>query len=155
ARVTAAGALLDPTGFLIYAGPNDDGVTAVGCNTTQRCLVAWAEAPIGSFTSNATRYMLVDTAAAAPLPATLTTTAAGGKPAYVGAVGWAGTQFIALWAQTGTGGSSDVRGSRVDATTGALKDNPGFAVGITTDTEGGPAIDCAGTNCVVAWYHYS
>lgn len=91
ARVTAAGAILDPTGILVAGTTNDEMEPAVAWSGTQ-WMVAWKSA----FNGGSIRAARVSSAGVTLDPSGLTI----GNSVYAPAVAWSGQSFVVGWVGT-------------------------------------------------------
>ena len=134
ARVTATGAVEDPLGIPISAGPNEYGpsVTFDG----QNFLVAW-------YVSNQVRAARVTPAGVVlDVPHIDVTAGLGGR---YPAAGFDGQSFLLLFNR-----GTDIYGARV-ATDGGVVDPAGFPVSAGTWSEYYPSVACASSSCAGVW----
>ncbi|MHB8874871.1 MAG: hypothetical protein ACYC8T_14375, partial [Myxococcaceae bacterium] len=144
-RVSAAGAVQDPSGIAISTAANGQNNPAVAWGGTSY-FVAWQDLRGASLDIYGTRV----SAAGAVQDASgiATSTAAGQQRAP--AVAWDGTNYLIVWDDTRGGVSTDIYGARVSAA-GAVQDASGIAISTAADAQRVAAVAWDGTNHLVVW----
>ncbi|HET8539400.1 MAG TPA: Ig-like domain-containing protein [Anaeromyxobacter sp.] len=140
ARVSAAGAVLDPTGIPISTAAQSESYPAVAWGGTQY-LVAWG--------STALRGARVSGAGDVLDPGGFTIRGAGGTDP---AIAWNGTQFLVAW-YDGRNGTNDIFCARVTAEAEVL-DPGGVPVSTAAAAQVYPVVAANGGDWLVVWYDY-
>ena len=145
ARVTAAGAVLDPDGIPVAtAAPETKVVPAVASNGTDY-LITWFDYYSSAAQSCITCGARVDAAGAVldPTPIAISTTTGGQL-----AMAWDGIDYVAAWQWS----TSAVYGARISAAGTVLDPNAiTIAPAQTSSAYGPPAVAAGGGSVLVAW----
>ena len=147
ARVTPAGAVLDPAGFTISQATYEQGHPAVAFDGTNY-LVVWDDGRRGHVLDIfGTRV----TPAGAVLDPGGILIARSSNNRRNPDVAFAGTDFFVVWEDDRKGlDSTDIYGARV-TTGGSVLDTAGIVISHAVRLQSVPVIGFDGTNCLVAW----
>ncbi len=148
ARVTPAGAVLDPAGKVISTATNSQSHPALASDS-ENYLVVWEDGRNGVdsdiYGARVTPAgVVLDTAGVA----ISTATSDQSHPA----IAFDGENFFVVW-EDGRSGSSHIYGARVTPT-GVVLDTAGIAVSEAVDEQRSPALAFDGENFLVAWADY-
>ena len=145
ARVSQAGAVLDPTGIPISAAANDESAPSVAFGGTNY-LVAWQDTRSGSDVYGAR----VSPGGTVLDPNGIAVATAAGEQ-LAPSVTFDGTNYLVGWQDGRSAESSfDIYGARVSQA-GAVLDPAGFLISTTPNVEVAPSVGFDGTNYLVAW----
>jgi hypothetical protein len=149
ARVSPAGAVLDPEGISVSAGPaakTRPGVAFDGINF----LVVWADSRAGSWDVYGARVSK-DGAVLDPEGIAIGTGAgAQSNPA----VAFSGSRYLVVWSDDSQGGWVDMRGAILDTGGSVLDDDVLVSPSVTRTVPGGPwgpSVAGDGSNFMVVW----
>jgi phosphoribosylformylglycinamidine (FGAM) synthase PurS component len=149
ARVTPAGTVLDPGGFIISTAPQDQYSPAVAFDGTN-FLVVWEDGRSVSWYENYDIYGARVTPAGTVLdPSGFAISQAAGEQ-YLPAVGFNGTEFLVVWEDYRNGYQGDIYGARVTPQ-GAVLDTQGIVISQATGSQRSADVGAAGTNFLVVW----
>ena len=143
ARVTRAGAVLDPDGFSLGAGAGNQAQPALAFDG-QRYAVVWADGSSGAFRVVGKRVSPAGAVLDAQ-PVAVSSTAGGFTPS----IAFDGQQFLVAWT-TPPGGNYDVAFARAELTLAPL-DAPPLSLVALPDFEGYPSVVFDGANFLAAW----
>jgi large repetitive protein len=150
ARVSPAGAVLDPDGLVISLAPGAQGTPAVGFDGAN-FLVVWQD-----FRNSSTGPDIYG-ARVTPGGAVLDTDGFGITQAAdaqtVPVLFFDGTDFLVVWQDRRAGSFSDIYGARVTPQ-GAVLDPGGIAISQATDRQCTPALGFDGANFLAVWQDY-
>ncbi len=146
ARVSPAGAVLDPAGLSVSAAAGAQLNPAVAFGTSSS-LVVWDDYRTGP---SADLYGARVTEAGALLDPAGLAIAAGPDYERNGAVAFDGSSFLAAWDSYAAGAGSDVLARRI-STGGALLGSGSVAVAVSAGSQARPALAFDGANFLVAW----
>jgi len=146
ARVTQAGAVLDPYGIAISQAANTQGLPAVSFGGTN-FLVVWEDPRSGSY-SDIYGARVSQAGAVLDSSGIAISTAAQGQ--YSPAASFDGTNFLVVWQDERNAGWDDIYGARV-ATSGTVLDPTGVAIGVAANYQRYPAVSYDGTRWLVVW----
>jgi hypothetical protein len=145
ARVTPAGALLDPTGFSIAVAQKQQELPAVACAESV-FLVVWEDRRNGFYQDI---YAARVTLAGVVLDTAGIVVSTAEDYQLHPAVAWDGSSFLVVWGDCRTG-SYDVYGARI-TTAGMMLDSAGFVISSAVRYQQTPALAFDGSNYLVAW----
>ena len=140
ARVSSAGAVLDPAGIAICTAEGSQGYPSVTCDGSH-FLVVWGDDRSGL--SDDIYGARVSSAGAVLDPAGIAICAAADNQ-YYPSVAWNGSHFLVVWDDYRSGLSDDIYGARVSSA-GAVLDPAGIAVDLNEGAQRYPAV-AAGSN---------
>lgn len=146
ARVSPAGAVLDPAGLSVSAAAGAQLNPAVAFGTSSS-LVVWEDYRTGP---SADLYGARVTEAGALLDPAGLAIAAGPDYERNGAVAFDGSSFLAAWESYAAGAGSDVLARRI-STGGALLGSGSVAVAVSAGSQARPALAFDGANFLAAW----
>jgi len=145
ARVSGAGAVLDPAGIEISLEAGAQECPAVASDGTDY-LVVWQDARSGSYDIYAAR---VSSNGTVQDPSGFAISTAPGDQMYPVVV-FDGTNYFVVWQDYRSGSSYDVYGSRV-STSGAVLDPAGIAISAAGGAQEHPAVAFDGLGFLVVW----
>ncbi len=145
ARVSQAGAVLDPSGIAVSTAAGDQGAPAVAFDGTDY-LVVWQDSRDSLCDIYAAR---VSQAGAVLDPSGIAVSTAAGDQG-IPRVAFDGTNFFVVWQDYRNGVYSDIYGARVSQD-GALIDPSGFPVSTAAGWQGSPAVAFDGTDFLASW----
>lgn len=149
ARVSLAGAVLDPAGIALCTLANAQADAAVAWDGTNY-LVVWEDYRSG------TTYDIygarVSTAGAVLDAAGIAVSAAANSQVYP-AIAWGGASYLVAWHDSRAGPDWDIYGARVSAA-GTVLDPAGIAVSTAAFAQSFPAVAWGGVNYLVVWQDY-
>jgi large repetitive protein len=144
ARITAAGAVSDPSGIPLVTGNNREGPPALGrANTTFG--VFWSDSRSFGTDIELVRFQGASKLDASALPVS-TATFAQVNPAATSGSG----NFVVVWNDSRNGLDRDIFGARVQES-GAVVDAGGIAISTAAGDQLVPSIATSGTVSLVAW----
>src|SRR6266545_1234335 len=146
ARVSPAGAVLDPDGIAISTAAGDQEWPALAFDGTNY-LVAWQDGRSGA--GEDIYGARVSPAGAVLDPGGIAISTAPGVQQYP-ALAFDGTSYFVAWQDGRSGAGDDIYGARVSPA-GAVLDPGGIAISTAADDQGVPALAFEGTNYLVAW----
>ncbi len=145
ARVTGAGAVLDPAGIPIASASSSTFRMPAVAADGAAFLVAWHPAPLEHHSAAAVRF----TASGTVLdPAPITVGTHTGINPKLG-IAYGGGEYLMVWADSQSG-SSDLYGARFTSA-GVMLDASPFAISTNQYDEADPVVTWAGSAFVVAW----
>lgn len=149
ARVSASGTILDPSGFAVTTGTNDQWYPAIAFNGTNY-LVAWQDARNGNQDIYASRV----TTAGVVLETNGLPVVTVGYDQRLPVVASLNGDFLVAW-QDGRNGTAnqDVYAARIRGA-GLLIETNGFAVSSAANSQSAPSLGVVGTNYVAAWHDF-
>jgi hypothetical protein len=144
ARVSPAGAVLDPAGFAISTAPNSQQVESLAFDETN-FVIAWEDWRSGSPDIYGAR---VSPAGSVLDPSGIPIST---RVAYerLPEVAFDGTNCLVIWSDQHSGGS-DIYGARVSGT-GTVLDPDGFAISTAPGEQSWPALAFDNTNYLASW----
>ena len=147
ARVSSKGAVLDPKGIPVSAGPGGQAGPAIAWNGSSY-LIAWGDtrgADADIYAARVSSAGAVQDSNGIPI-----STAAGhqGAPACV----WNGSSYLIAWGDA-RGADADVYAARVSSS-GAIQDPNGIPVSTAAGYQSSPEVSWNGTNHLLAWEDY-
>jgi hypothetical protein len=145
ARVSPAGAVLDPDGIAISTAAGEQEVPALAFDGTNY-LVVWRDGRSGNWDIYGAR---VSPAGAVLDPGGIAISTAPGFQHYP-ALAFDGTNYLVAWQDGRSGAGDDIYSSRVSPA-GAVLDPGGIAISTAAGNQGGPALAFDGANYLVAW----
>jgi len=145
ARVTRAGAVLDPSGIAISTAAYSQYRPTVAFDGTN-LLVTWADGR----SSNYDIYGARVTPSGIVLDSTGIAVSTAVDDQNAPAVAFDGTSFLVVWQDARSGRGDDIYGARVTPS-GAVLDSSGIAVSTAVDDQGNPALAFDGTNFLAVW----
>jgi hypothetical protein len=145
ARVSAGGSVLDPGGIAISTAASDQWLPAIAFDGTNY-LVVWGDYRGGNSDIYGARVSVGGSVL--DLGGIAISTAANGQ--YIPAIAFDGTNYLVVWGDSRSGGSSDTYGARVSLG-GVLLDPEGIAISTAANDQNYPAIGFDGTNYFVVW----
>ncbi|MBN2466134.1 hypothetical protein JXD38_10990 [candidate division WOR-3 bacterium] len=146
ARVTPAGTVLEPDGFVISQAAGDQYSLAAGFDG-ENFLVAWGDLRSGSkYDIYGARVTPQGTVL--DLDGSAITQAANDQ--YYPVIGFDGANYLVAWEDDRGGSGYDIYGGRVTPA-GAQLDPAGFLITQAANAQGSPAVAFDGTEFLVAW----
>ena len=148
ARVTPAGAVLDPGGILIAWSSNDRRNPDVSFDGMD-FLVVWEDDRAGRDSTDI--YGARVTTGGSVLDTDGVVISHAARTQYTAAIGFDGTNFLVIWEDHRAGAEqADIYGARV-TTAGTVLDPAGFNISQAPDAQRFPGIAFDGTNFLVTW----
>jgi hypothetical protein len=144
--VSAAGAVLEPSGIAVSNHGGDPAVASDGTNY----LVVWPDSRSGT---SSDIYGARVSAAGAVLDGSGIAVSTADNYQMDPAVTYDGTNYLVVWADRRSGTDWDIYGARVSAA-GAVLDGSGIAVSTAANHQSHPAVAYGGTNNLVVWKDY-
>ncbi|MDY7229175.1 Ig-like domain-containing protein [Hyalangium rubrum] len=145
ARVSPAGTVLDPNGFLIFDGANWQEQPAVAFDGTNH-LVVWESVSGSIVVIRATRI----SPAGVVLDPTGITLGTSPQSRYDPKLAFDGTNYLVVWSDYRDAPYFDIYGTRVSPA-GAVLDPTGILFAGGTDSQRNPALAFDGTHYLVVW----
>jgi phosphoribosylformylglycinamidine (FGAM) synthase PurS component len=149
-RVTPAGTMLDPDGFVISQAQRQQRSPAVGFDGAN-FLVVWEDNRGGEHSIDVYGARVTPQGQVLDPGGIAVSEAAGGQ--YAPAIGFDGANFLVAWSDYRDGGYSDVYGARVTRQ-GTVLDPEGFVVSSAVREQSSPVLGFDGANFLVAWTDY-
>ena len=147
ARVSTAGAVLDPSPFLISGASNIQAFPSVACSSSE-CLVVWEDLRSGSYMD---LYGARVSTAGTVLGSLALSTAAGNQ--FSPAIARGPSGYLVTWCGENGSAGRDVFAARV-AGDGTILDPGGFTVVSAPSDQMSPAVGWDGASFLVAWTDY-
>ncbi|MGB3479289.1 MAG: T9SS type A sorting domain-containing protein [bacterium] len=150
ARVSPEGIVLDSSGIIVFAGPNDQVTPSIAFDGTNY-FVVWLDKRNGDYDIYGARVsqsgVVLDTSGFKISTADTTQSGPGGP-----SVAFDGTNYLVVWVDTRNGPftNNDIYGSRINQS-GVVLDTSGFKISIADDHQNEPTVAFDGTNYLVAW----
>jgi hypothetical protein len=145
ARVTPAGAVLNPTGVAVSAAAGDQAGRALAFDGTN-FLVAWQDrrdTTLDIYGARVTPSGIVLDSVGIPIA-----TAPGDQAAP--ALAFDGTNFLVVWSDDSSGSYADIYGTRVTPD-GVVLDSTGVAISTAEYSQGEPVLAFDGENILAVW----
>jgi hypothetical protein len=145
ARVSPAGAVLDPSGIVVSTAAGGRDVPVAAFDGTNY-FVAWEDSRSGGYDIYCARV----SQGGALLDPSGIAVATAANSQYNPMVVFLGTSCFVAWEDSSNDSSWDIRGARVSPA-GAVLDPSGIAVSTAANGQATPAAAFDGTNCFVVW----
>ena len=150
ARVTPAGTVLEPQGFVISQAADDQGSPAVAFDS-MNFLVVWEDFRSGS---DCDVYGARVTPGGAVLDPQGFVISQAANDQYSPALGFDGANFLGVWDDyRNNPDAADIYGARVSES-GTVLDPSGIAISTAANDQGSPALGFDGANFLVVWDDY-
>jgi hypothetical protein len=147
ARVSPAGAVLDPVGFAVSTATGAQANCALAFDGTNY-LAVWSDTRSGTADIYGARITTGGTVLDASGFAVSTATGTQTAPALA----FGGSNYVAVW-EDGRSGTANLYGARI-STGGVVQDASGIAISTATGRQGNPDVAYDGTNYLAVWEDY-
>ena len=147
ARVSQAGAVLDPAGIAISTAASNQTVSSVTFGGTNY-LVAWADLRVDGSTFDIYGARVNQAGVVLDLAGIAISTAANSQAAP--SVAFDGTNYLVAWQDARSGTTADIYGARVNQA-GTVLDSAGIPISTAPNTQAAPSVAFDGTNYLVVW----